>query len=187
MKGNSDMNTSQKVLTLSLAVAALTACGGSDKPTPPAPTADTSQNLGAQIQALEASGQLPKLDRSTDIKGPDTDNNGIRDDIDAWIAAQPITDPQKKAAQQMARVQQAALVADLSDKSTLQILGDRSMAAVKCLRQSFMPDYQKGYDLVDQIEAKTANTKERTKQYIAYNRAASGSVTELAPGNNCEP
>ncbi len=187
MKGNSDMNTSQKVLTLSLAVAALTACGGSDKATTPAPTADTSPNLGAQIQALEASGQLPKLDRSTDIKGPDTDNNGIRDDIDAWIAVQPITDEQKKAARQMARAQQATLMADLTDKAALDQLGDRTMRGVDCLADSFEPDYQKGLDLSNRIEAITANTKERTKQYIAYNRAASGSVTELAPGNNCEP
>lgn len=139
------------------------------------------------VPTAMVSGQPLQLDRSSDLKGPDTDNNGIRDDIDVWIAAQPITDPQKKAAQQMARVQQAVLVADLSDKSTLQILGDRSMAAVKCLRLSFMPDYQKGYDLIDQIEAITANTKERTKQYIAYNRARSGSVTELPSGNTCEP
>jgi len=187
MKGNSDMNTPQKVLALCLAVAALTACGGSDRSTSPPPAADASPTLGAQIQALEASGQLPKLDRSTDIKGPDTDSNGIRDDIDVWIAAQPITDPQKKAAQQMARVQQAALVANLSDKSSLQILGDRTMAAVKCLRLSFMPDYQKGYDLVDQIEAITTNTKERTKQYIAYNRSVSGSSGRLPDGDTCEP
>jgi len=30
------------------------------------------------------------------------------------------------------------------------------------------------------------NTKERAKQYIAYNRARSGSVTELPSGNTCE-
>lgn len=61
------------------------------------------------------------------------------------------------------------------------------MRGVDCLADSFEPDYQKGLDLSNRIEAITANTKERTKQYIAYNRAASGSVTELAPGNNCEP
>lgn len=187
MKGNSDMNTPQKVLTLSLAVAALTACGGSDKPTTPAPTADTSPNLGAQIQALEASGQLPKLDRSTDIKGPDTDNNGIRDDIDAWIAAQPITDVQKRAAQQMARAQQATLMVDLTNKAALDQLGDRTMRGVDCLADSFEPDYQKGLDLSNRIEAMTANTNERTKKYIAYNRAVSGSSGRLPEGNTCEP
>ncbi len=181
------MNSPQKTLTLWLAVAALTACGGSERSTPASPSTDTSTTLGAQIQALEASEQLPKLDRSTDIKGPDTNNNGIRDDIDAWIAAQPITDPQKNAAQQMARVQQATLVADLNDKSALQALGERTAAAVVCMSDVFAPERQAGRDLGNQIEAITANTKERAKQYIAYNRAVSGSTGRLPQGNTCEP
>lgn len=187
MKGNSNMTTLQKVLALWLSVAALTACGGSDRSSSPPPAVDASPTLSAQIQAMESSGQLPKLDRSTDIKGPDTDNNGIRDDIDAWIAAQPITDAQKKAAQQMARVHQAKILADLNDKAALQALGERSAASVVCLGDVFMPDYQKGYDLGSQLEAMMANTKERTKQYIAYNRARSGSSGRLPEGNTCEP
>jgi len=94
---------------------------------------------------------------------------------------------QKKAAQQMARVQQAKLLVDLNDKVALQVLGDRSMAGVKCLRVSFMPDFQKGYDVGSQLEAMMANTKERAKQYIAYNRARSGSTGRLPKGNTCEP
>ena len=40
-------------------------------------------SLEKQIKAHEASGALSKLDRSSDIKGPDQNLNGIRDDIDA--------------------------------------------------------------------------------------------------------
>lgn len=181
------MDTRNAMLATWLAVTMLTACGGSERSTPPTPTADISPTLGAQIQALEASGQLPKLDRSTDIKGTDTDNNGIRDDIDAWIAAQPMTDEQKKAAWQMARAQQATLMADLTDKAALNQLGDRTMRGVDCLADSFEPDYQKGLDLSNRIEAMTANTKERAKQYSAYNRASSGSSGGLPEGNTCEP
>ncbi len=36
------------------------------------------------------------------------------------------------------------------------------------------------------LEAMMANTNERAKQYLAYNRARSGSVTELPAGNTCE-
>jgi hypothetical protein len=157
--------------------------GGSSAPVATKPSA----SLAEQIQALEASGQLPQLDRSKDMRGPDTDNNGIRDDIDAWIAAQAISDVQKKAAQQAARVRQAELLADLSNKAELDRLGDASMASVKCLRLSFMPDYQQGYDLSAQIEAITANTKARAKQYLAYNRAVSGSAGRSPEGNTCEP
>jgi hypothetical protein len=140
-----------------------------------------------QIKALEDSGKLPKLDRSTSIAGSDVNNNGIRDDIDAWIAALPITDAQKKAAQQAARGKQATLLVDLTDKVALNRLGEQQSRSVNCLSDIFQPDYQQGFDLSSQIEAITANTKERAKQYIAYNRAASGSVISSVPGNTCDP
>ncbi|MDT4857967.1 hypothetical protein FQZ97_924130 [compost metagenome] len=163
----------------------LSACGGGG--TSSGNTGTTSATLAEQIKALEESSQLPKLDRSSDIRGPDADNNGIRDDIDAWIAAQPISDVQKKAAQQMARVQQAKLLADLNDKEALQALGERSAAGIVCLGDVFMPERQKGRDLRSQLEAIMANTKERARQYIAYNRAVSGSSGRLPEGNTCEP
>lgn len=155
----------------------------------PATTGTPSATLTEQIKVLEDSGQLPRLDRSSDIKvkGPDADNCGIRDDIDAWIAAQPITDPQKKAAQQMARVLQAKLLVDLNDKVALQTLGERTAAGVVCLSDVFVPNRQQGRDLGNTIEAITANTKARAKQYLAYNRAVSGSSGRLPEGNTCEP
>lgn len=162
----------------------LSACGGGTSPNNSGLQGTT---LAEQIKALEDSGQLPKLDRSRDIKGIDADNNGIRDDIDVWIAAQPFSDSQKNAARQSARVRQAELLADLTDKSELDRLGNLSMASVKCLRLSFMPDYQQGYDLSGKIVALTANTKQRAKQYLAYNRAVSGSSGRLPEGNTCEP
>ncbi len=164
----------------------LSACGGSDK-SAISSIAAVPSSVAAQIQSLESSGQVPKLDSSTDIEGPDTDNNGIRDDIDAWIAAQPIPDTQKKAAQQMARVHQAKILVDLNEKAALQALGERSAAGVVCLGDVFMPDRQKGRDLRAQLEGMMANTKERAKQYIAYNRAVSGSSGRVPEGNTCEP
>jgi hypothetical protein len=124
-------------------------------------------SLGHVVPMPEVNGKRLELDRSSDIRGPDNDNNGIRDDIDAWIAAQPISDEQKKAARQAARVRQAELLVDLTNKVELDRLGDLSMASVKCLRLSFMPDYQRGYDLSSTIVAITANTKQRAKQYLA--------------------
>jgi hypothetical protein len=140
-----------------------------------------------QIKALEDSGKLPKLDRSTSIAGPDTNNNGIRDDIDAWIAALPITEVQRKAAEQTAKSLQATLVVDTTDKAALDQVSNLSSRSIRCMRLSFMPDYQQGFDLGSQIEAITANTKERAKQYLAYNRARSGTVSSSLPGNTCDP
>lgn len=170
-----------------LVCAGLGACGGGGGSSGGQSPKPESASLAQQIEKLEASGQLPRLDRSSNIRGPDADNNGIRDDIDAWIAGQPITDAQKRAAQQAGRVMQRELLADLDNRSLLDELGDLSMAAVKCLGDSFKPDYQKGLELNTQIEAMTANTRERAKRYLAYNRAASGSSGRLPEGNSCEP
>jgi hypothetical protein len=149
--------------------------------------ATTSEpSLTEQIKALEANGALPKLDRSSDIRGPDANNNGVRDDIDAWIATLPITETQKKAASQAAIGLQNTLLVDIADKTAMDASGNETMASVKCLRLVFMPNYEDGYKLSAKIEAITANTKERAYQYIKYNQAASGSSTRMPEGNPCK-
>lgn len=179
------------LLAIALATLALSACGGGNKPpvstgaSTPAPGSATPTLLD-QIKALEASGQLPQLDRSSSIPGPDANHNGVRDDIEAWIAALPITDRQKKAVLQDARTNQKMLLVDLTDKAALQALGDEGAASIVCIGDVFMPNYQDGHKLSAKIEALTANTKERARRYLDYNRARSGSVTRLPDGNTCE-
>lgn len=177
---------------VSLPLLGLSACGGGSGGSSggggtKTPASDTSASLAQQIQALERSGQLPLLDRSSDIAGPDANQNGIRDDIDAWITALPISDAQKKAAQQAARVRQAELLVDLGDTAELDRLGDLSMASIVCLGDVFMPDRQRGRDLSSNIVAITFNTKDRAQRYVAYNRAVSGSAGQVPEGNTCEP
>lgn len=143
-------------------------------------------SLEEQIKGLETSGVLPKLDRSTSIQGPDQDLNGVRDDIDTWIAALPISESQKKAAIQKAIGLQNTLLVDTKDKVAMDASGDELSAGVQCLGNAFMPNYQEGYTLGAKLEALTANTRERAHQYIKYNRAASGSSTASAKGNPCK-
>jgi hypothetical protein len=152
----------------------------------PAVATTSETSLEEKIKALEASGALPKLDRSTSIKGPDQDLNGVRDDIDAWIAALPITELQKKAATQAAIGMQNTLLVDTADNAAMEASGNETMASSNCIADVFMPNYNDGFKLRAKIEAMTANTKERTYQYIKYNRAASGSVTSLPNGNTCK-
>ncbi len=174
------------LLTLSLVLAAvLPGCGGGDT-TARASAPATPLTLKEQIAALEKSGALPALDRSTDVKGPDANNNGVRDDIDAWIAALPVTDTQKKAAMQTARGLQIKMTVDLTDQAALQRAAERSAAATNCIWDVFEPNPQNGSDLSKKIEAMTANTRERAQRYLQYNTARSGSVTSLPEGNTCE-
>lgn len=138
-----------------------------------------------QIKALETSGALPELDRSTDIKGPDQNLNGVRDDIEAWIAAQPMKEGQKKAAMQTAEVIQKSLLVDLNDKVAQQAIGDEGMLSTACLSDAYRPDYQDSYKVSSKIEAMTANTKERATRYMQYNRARSGSSTKYPINYAC--
>jgi hypothetical protein len=177
-------------LTISISLAA---CGGGGKSAPtaalpgsaPATTTTTTVatvSLKEQITKLEDSGALPKLDRSTSIPGPDVNNNGVRDDIEAYIAALQLTEVQKKALMQDAKAMQMTLTVDLTDKVALQRVGDIGMASTNCIG-NVITNFS---DYSQKIESMTANTKERAKQYMKYNAARSGSVTSLPSGDTCE-
>lgn len=168
---------------LSVLLASLTGCL-IEKP-PVIPPNPPTPSLAAQIKTLEDNGTIPKLDRSADIKGPDVNNNGVRDDIDAWIATLPITEVQKKAAIFDAQVMQKTLLVDLNDKVALQKIGDEGMLSTACMGDAYMPDRRESYKLSAKIEAMTANTKERAKQYILYNNARSGSSTKYPNSYTC--
>lgn len=161
---------------------------GGDVPPPssPPPPVTVTQQLRAEFAKLEQQGLLPALDRSPDVRGPDANGNGVRDDIDAHISALSLTNTQWKAAQQTARVQQRALLVDVKDKAAVAELGRASMAATACLADSFDPERRLSYDIGLKIEAITANTPERAARYMKYMAALSGTSTAFPSGGYCE-
>ena len=179
---------------------ALASCGGGKTAAPAStPTSGSSAasepGMKQQLEDLERRGELPALDRSTDIAGPDTDRNGIRDEIDAYIAALPVSDQVKKAARQRARVQQKSLLIDLNDRVALLALSDASMASTACMSSTILDgvpsDLQyktlrEGHAIALKIEAITANTPERAERYMAYMRALHGTTTTYPEGKVCE-
>jgi hypothetical protein len=135
----------RRSLTLATLCTALVACDAGDASAPPMP-----------------SGTLPALDRSRDLRGPDVNDNGVRDDIEADIDALSLTDPQRKAAMQTARVQQRSMPIDLTDRPTVVALGDASMTATKCMAVVFEGSAaDRGGDLSLKIEATAAHTPQR--------------------------
>jgi translation initiation factor IF-1 len=114
---------------------------------------------------------LPALDRSADINGPDANNNGVRDDIEVWIASLSITETQKKAAMQSIRALQRTLVVDSTDRLALQSSSDQLAASAVCRGDVFAPNFHDGSSLKSKIEAITANTHERARRYVDYNKA----------------
>ena len=96
-----------------LSVFLLTACGDdSDEPNQNERTDISSKNYKDGKQ----SGELPILERTDTVKGVDADQNGIRDDIDAYIKNTYPNEEQQKAVIQYARSLQASLLIDKNDK-----------------------------------------------------------------------
>ena len=170
-----------KFVALCTLVTSITACPIEKNP-PVDPPPPSPPSLAQQIKTLEDSGAYPKLDRSTDLKGPDQNLNGVRDDVEAWINAQPITDIQKKALMQKAEVYQKTLSVDLTNKAAVIALDSESMASTSCVGDLFAR-----YDLMDKVKAITFNTKERTMRYIQYNQSPlHAASTRMPEGNTCK-
>ena len=174
----------RNLIILFAAAASLTACGGgSSSPDAQPPSGNTNP-----IAALEAAGKLPKLDRSSDLKGPDANANGVRDDIEAILNKQYTAAAQNAAAMQVARSLQAVFDLPQGDRVAAKrviLLGSR---AIMCVSAKFDRSAHATNPSVvtKQIEAMTFNTKARMKAYMNYMSALDGSVWSLPEGDTCE-
>ena len=150
------------------------------------PDATTPVQKTLTVAELEQQGKLPKLDRSSSLKGPDADNNGVRDDIDLWIQAQPYSPTQKQSALQLAKALQNTLTVDTTNDAALRSAQDQSRKAVTCIYGRFPSDVQPNPNtVIKTLQKYTMNTKERVIAYIAYNEALSGSVNGMPSGDTC--
>ena len=153
----------------------LTACGGSNS------------SSDQRIAALEASGSITKLDRTNSIAGIDADNNGVRDDIDAYINTQYLVASQKNAALQMARVIQKELLVSKTDEAAIKLVLLAQSRAVRCVYLKFdRKGPLKPAAVVGTIESVTANTKARLSAYLAFSKAADGTTSSIPDGDTCD-
>lgn len=155
------------------------------------PAAQTTPEPTPQqkVAQLEASGQLPPLERLPLVGGMDANRDGVRDDIALHIE-KTYSDPvQRRAAMQVARAYQNQLLVDKSDFVALQAASEQMMRAIACVnRHAFAGSSgeRQSLRLMDDLEAMTTNTKERLQAYLAYNKSRSGSVSVRAEGDVCE-
>jgi hypothetical protein len=137
------------------------------------------------LQDLEKKGEYPILDRSHDLQGRDADGNGIRDDVSAYLRTLPATAAQRPAMEQLARSMQSTMLIDTSDDAAVQTTITGMARAVDCLGTRF-PDITQRGAVLTAIEKVTANTKERSMQYIKFSKALSGSVLTLPSQGTCD-
>ena len=139
------------------------------------------------IMAAESNGSIPRLNHDNTIAGPDKDNNGIRDDIDAYIATLPYTEVQKKAVQQDARALTATLTVDKTDKTALTDVSTKLVRSIECLHHQFSPETNDASKMFADNQKMTVNTKNRFLEYEKFNSALSGTTWTLPDrGTSCD-
>lgn len=181
MKDDFGLDTSQMAAWVLALV--LTGCGGGGT----AGGAASSRTPQEEIARLEASGELPVLERKPTLGGIDANTNGVRDDIERHIEKKYTEPAQRKAAMQTARAFQQMLLVNKDDSMELDRISAYSFRAIVCLDNSFVgPDALNSALVLDEVRAMTTNTKDRLKAYLAYNKARSGSVSRLPEGDTCE-
>jgi len=164
--------------------AALMACGdGQSSGAPPA-----GESLESAVARLEASGELPMLDRTDSLAGIDANGNGVRDDIERYIEKKYTEPALRRAAMQNARALQETLLVDKTSEAALDAVSERGSRATTCGARVFTgPDGLKSYlQMSAELESMTSNTKKRLKAYLDYSRARSGSVSTMPEGDTCD-
>ena len=153
--------------------------------TTPATPEETPEEL---IQELEDEYFIPKLDRTPTLEGIDLDKNGIRDDIDKYIDDHfsELANP----ARQLARALQASLLVDRADPVALGQVAMQIARAVDCVdRSGFkIKNQPDDPDVLDDLQAITANTRLRMIAYLLFNQALDGTLSFPLEGEVvCDP
>ena len=152
------------------------------------PAAPAKRSAAEKLADLENRSLIPKLDRSDSLEGPDQDNNGIRDDVDAYIAQHYPEPAQRKAAEQFARAMQLAVTGGSASVDAARSIRRQSSEAISCLYDRFDGTNGSKYPAAvgKELTRITTNTKPRLKAYLAYNKTLSGTSWATPEGDNCE-
>lgn len=183
-----------KIRTIALCVLAaqLGACGGGgggggDTSTNPAShetPATQASSIGEAIMEALRSGAIPKLNHDDSITGVDANANGVRDDIDAYIASLPDTPAQKAVLLQHAAVLQATLTVDTSDFSALHAVDVNLLNGVRCMHKLYGEGI--GSRKLKELQKITVNTRIRLNAYEKFNSALSGTTIKIpSTAPNC--
>lgn len=161
---------------------AMAACGGGSKDS--TPQTATPASVKEALAQMEASGSSPALDRSTAVTGPDANADGIRDDVERYIASTAYQTDQKAALRQLSKAMSTALTAQPTNEASLRTATAQMNDAVACIWKQYPSD--KADAVVLEVRKVTINTRERYDAYMRYNAAVAGTVVKLPKETRCE-
>jgi len=162
-----------------LSVIVLTGCGGGSDGTP--------ATGASALATLDQNGSLPILNRDNTVTGTDVNANGVRDDIDTYIASLSDSVPQKAALTQVSSALTNAMLVDVTDENALNAAMNIITNSVTCVdsRYNTATNITMGIDKGDLIRNLTINTKTRFSAYERFNTAMNGHTFSLSEGDGC--
>ncbi len=147
-------------------------------------TAEPILSIADTLQKLEQLGEIPVLNRDATILGVDTNNNGVRDDIDNYVNSLPDTSSQKQALLQSSKSLNSIMTVDLANQTQVIEAANKNSAAVKCIYSVY--DAETAADKSSDIHKYTINTEERINASAKFDLAVSGNSFVLPQGDSCE-
>ncbi len=147
---------------------------------PVAPEQKVTLPLSAQDAGLPAD---PGEAGEATLEGIDSDGDGVRDDIQRYIAlTYPDSERTRAALAQIAKALQRALI-DANDESKSVMHSDENAAGAACLK-AMVGNFMEARRMDQALTAKVLNTRERTLAHIRYNDQLGGHVFGLIEGQS---
>jgi hypothetical protein len=134
------------------------------------------------FQALQSSGEIPVLDTTAALTGTDANSNGVRDDLDKYIASLPDTVAQQKALVQMAQALQSTLTVDTTNATAMGAVSTALNRGDSCIWKSYASGQSAKAMTMEEF---TMNTMARLAAYEKYNAARNGAVIQPPTGSTC--
>lgn len=142
------------------------------------------KNISEAIKRLEELGEIPKLNKDKDVAGPDENGNGVRDDLDAYVASLPDTEIQKSAMLQMFAALRYGLLVDVEDQKAVELGVSKSMDAVSCMFDRYGPEIAD--KKIKIIRSYAINTRSRFEANNRFSVAKNGRDVESKNYGYCD-
>jgi len=137
------------------------------------------------ITQAQKAGEVPILDTSTSIAGPDANGNLVRDDVENYINQLPHTEPQKAALRQVSAAFTAAMTVPAGNDKSAALLAYRKLdRSANCL--AYVYNFSERQKMGDRMESVNVSTYNRVKAYSDFSNALSGKMLSHETGNTCD-
>ena len=178
-------------VVIAMSVLAVVGCSSPNDNLPNGETGATSRLPLPSIEISLNSGYVRKtirLDVSTSVRGPDLDENGVRDDVDTFIGETSETSEQLRTAHFFALTLQSAMNLNNSNPAKAKTLSVLSSRAAMCIFAAFdgTNGSKQPKQMVKDLREITMNTKERLQAYLAYMKSIGSTSGDLPKGDKCE-